>query len=96
MRESGDYGGLRTDVMASARRRVHELADEGLSAAEIETRLTGSLTRTEQELLRVFARSEVAAARRGRAAESLGPGSGWIARQENEFVSTSDHSESVA
>jgi hypothetical protein len=71
MRESCDYGGLRTDVMANARRRGHELAHEGLSAVEIETRLNSNLTRTEQELLRAFVRSEVIAARRGGIADSL-------------------------
>lgn len=96
MTHNGDYGGLRTDVMAKARRRVHELADEGLSATEIETRLNGSLTRTEQELLRVFARSEVAAARRGRIADSLEPGSGWAARVETMSKSAGNHEEKIA
>lgn len=96
MTQNGDYGGLRTDVMAKARRRVHELAGEGLSTGEIEMRLNGSLTRTEQELLRVFARSEVAAARRGRVAESLEPGSGWVARQEARSMPAPDQEEKIA
>jgi hypothetical protein len=82
--------------MAKARKRVHELADEGLSTGEIEMRLNGSLTRTEQELLRVFARSEVAAARRGRIADSLEPGSGWVARQETGSMSAPDDEERIA
>jgi isoaspartyl peptidase/L-asparaginase-like protein (Ntn-hydrolase superfamily) len=95
MTHSTDYGGLRTDVMAKARRRVHELADEGLSTGEIEARLDGSLTRTEQELLGVFTRSEVAAARRGRVTDSLEPGSGWVARQGTGSMSAAGHEEKV-
>ena len=94
MTQNGDYG--RTDVMAKAQRRVHELAGEGLSVGEIETRLNGSLTRTEQELMRVCARSEVAAARRGRVAESLEPGSGWVARQETRSMPAPDQEEKIA
>ena len=86
MTHSSDYGGLRTAAMAKARKRVHELADEGLSAGEIEMRLNGSLTRTEQELLRVFARSEVAAARRGGSRTHSNPG-GWVARNDKGSVS---------
>ena len=74
MTRHGDYGGLRQEAMAKARRRTRELAAEGLSATEIEARLNGVLTRTEQELLRVIIRSEVAGARRARVAESLAPG----------------------
>jgi hypothetical protein len=81
--------------MARARRRVHEFAREGLSTSEIEARLNGSLTRTEQELLRVLARSEIAAARRGRVADSFEPGSGWVARQETGSVSTPHDEEEV-
>ena len=73
MTHHGDYGGLRHEVLAHGRRRAHELAIQGLSAAEIEARLNGVLTRTEQELLRVVIRSEVAGARRSRIAEALEP-----------------------
>jgi hypothetical protein len=96
MTQGRDYGGLRTDVMAKARRRVHELADEGLSTTEIAARVNGSLTRTEQELLRVFARSEVAAARRGRVGGSPERDSGWIARKENGITSASEQEEQIA
>ena len=90
MRQSGDYGGLRAYVMAEAQTRARELAGHGLSLAEIESRVNGSLTRTEQELLRMFARAEVAAARRGRVADSLEPDSGWVARQEVAPTSVAD------
>ena len=96
MTQSSDYGGLRTAAMVKARRRAHELAGEGLSTSEIEMRLNGSLTRTEQELLRVFARSEVVAARRGRIADSLEPGSGWVARQETRSMFARDDEEKIA
>jgi hypothetical protein len=56
-----------------AQRRAHDLAMQGLWPAEIEARLNGGLTRTEQELLRAVIRSEVAGARRDRVAESLEP-----------------------
>ena len=69
----GDYGGLRQDVLWNARRRAHDLAVQGLWPTEIEARLSGTLTRTEQELLRVVIRSEVAEARRDRVAGSFGP-----------------------
>jgi hypothetical protein len=91
-----DYGGLRRNVMANARRRVHELAGEGLSSTEIDARVNGSLTRTERELLRVFTRSEVAAARRGRVADSLEPGSGWLARHEIRSMFHRHHGEKTA
>jgi len=94
MTQNGDR--RRANPMAKARRRVHELAPEGLSAGEIEARLSGSVTRTEQELMRVCARSEVAAARRGRVADSLEPDSGWVARRETRSVSASDPEEKVA
>lgn len=78
MSHHGGYGALREDVMAKARQRARELAAEGLSASEIEARLNGSLTRTEQELLRVVIRAEVNGARRNRISESLQLGSGWF------------------
>ena len=73
MTRNGDYGGLREDAMGKARRRARELATEGFSASEIEARLNGVLTRTEQELLREVIRSEVAGVRRTRVTEALEP-----------------------
>ena len=73
MTRNGDYGGLRQETLGKARQRAHELARQGFSTAEIEARLNGALTRTEQELLRVVVRSEVAGARRARLGESLEP-----------------------
>lgn len=92
MTRNGDYGGLRREALGKARRRAHELATEGLSPAEIEARLNGVLTRTEQELLRVVVRSEVARARRNRVAASLEPPGEDLfpARQ-----STANHEEQV-
>jgi hypothetical protein len=72
------YGALREDVMAKARRHARELAAAGVSAYEIELRLNKGLTRTEQELLRIVIRSEVAGARRRRIAESVQLGPGWF------------------
>jgi tetratricopeptide (TPR) repeat protein len=59
MSGSSDYGAVREDTMAEARERVHTLAFQGLSAAEIERRLGSKLTATEWELLRDIARREV-------------------------------------
>jgi len=50
--------------MAEAHERVHKLAFQGLSAAEIERRLDYELTATERELLRDIARHEVESAHR--------------------------------
>jgi len=92
MRRSGDYGGLRHEEMTKARARAHSLAMEGLSAAEIEARLNGVLTRTEQELLRVVIRSEVSGARRHRVAELLDP-PGEVVFPARELAA--DHEEQV-
>src|SRR5437870_406212 len=64
MSESSDYGAVRENAMAEARERVHTLAFQGLSAAEIERRLDYRLTATEWELLRSIARREVESAHR--------------------------------
>jgi hypothetical protein len=66
-----DYGARREAVMAEARRRVRQLAEEGLSAAEIQGRLDYRLTDTERELMTPIIRHEVLAARRARVARSM-------------------------
>jgi tetratricopeptide (TPR) repeat protein len=62
MSGSSDYGAVREDAIAEARERVHTLASQGLTAAEIERRLGSKLTATEWELLRDIARREVESA----------------------------------
>jgi hypothetical protein len=66
-----DYGARRETVMAQARARARQLAEEGLSAAEIQGRLDYSLTDTERELMTPIIRQEVVAARRARVARSM-------------------------
>jgi len=91
MTRTGDYGGLRPEPFGKARRRAHDLARDGLSAAEIEARLNGVLTRTEQELLRLVIRSEVAGARRHRIAESLESGSEELFPARQSTVNHEEH-----
>src|SRR5438309_1582762 len=69
--EADYYGARREAVMSEARERVRELAAEGLSAAEIQSRLDYRLTDTERELITPITRQEVAAARRARVARSI-------------------------
>ena len=69
--EADYYGVRREAVMSDARARVRELAAEGLSAAEIQSRLDYRLTDTERELITPITRQEVAAARRARVARSI-------------------------
>jgi tetratricopeptide (TPR) repeat protein len=68
MSGNAPYGAAREEVMVEVRERAHELAFQGLPAAEIERRLDDGLTATEWELLRNIARHEVASARRHRQA----------------------------
>jgi hypothetical protein len=68
-----DYGTLREDVMADMRKRVRELAHQGLCASEIRARLArldSSLTVTESELLGRVIRAEARSARLTRIADS--------------------------
>ena len=66
-----DYGARRESVMAQARARARQLAEEGLSAAEIQGRLDYRLTDTERELMTPIIRQEVVAARRARVARTM-------------------------
>ena len=66
-----DYGARREAVMAQARLRARQLAEEGFSAAEIQGRLDYRLTDTERELMTPIIRREVVAARRARVARSI-------------------------
>jgi hypothetical protein len=73
-RERSDYyGASREGVMSTARARTRELATQGLSAPEIQSRLGLTLTETERELIAPIIRREVAAARRARVARSISP-----------------------
>jgi hypothetical protein len=66
-----DYGARREAVMAQARIRARQLAEEGLSATEIQGRLDYRLTDTERELMTPIIRQEVVAARRARVARTM-------------------------
>ena len=69
--QSDYYGASREGVMSTARARTRELATQGLSVPEIQSRLGLTLTETERELIAPIIRREVAAARRARVARTI-------------------------